>query len=110
MATPELLSIAAFFFLFLVLLGFISYNRSRIRQMLYHLGLCRGNELTEREYVALLEQYTSFLGYASFSPNRQQYPRLYTNPAFAAFAERSKRRMQYYAVALVVGMLANGLV
>jgi len=110
MATPELLSIAAFFFLFLVLLGFVSYNRSRIRQMLYHLGLCRGNELTEREYVVLLEQYTSFLGYASFSPNRQHYPRLYTNPAFAAFAERSKRMMQYYAVALVVGMLVNILV
>ena len=104
MTTTDLLSLAAF--LFLVLLGFVSYNRSRIRQMQYHLGLCRGRELTEREYTGLLDEYTSFLGYASFSPSRQHYPRLYTNPAFA---QRSKRIMQYYAVALVAGLLANML-
>ena len=109
MTTTDLLSLAAFFFLFPVLLGFVSYNRSRIRQMQYHLGLCRGRELTEREYTGLLDEHTSFLGYASFSPSRQHYPRLYTNPAFAAFAQRSKRIMQYYAVALVAGLLANML-
>jgi hypothetical protein len=109
MPITDLLPLAAFFFLFLVLIGFVSYNRSRIRQMLYHLGLCRGNELTEREYVDLLGEYTSFLGYASFSPSRRHYPRLYTNPAFAAFAQRSKRIMIYYAVALVAGLLANAL-
>ena len=55
MPTTVLLSLTAMLFLFLVLflvlLGFVSYNRSRIPQMLYHLGLCRGKELTEREYV-----------------------------------------------------------
>lgn len=109
MPTPVLLSLAAMLFMFLVLLGFVSYNRSRIRQLLYHLGLCRGRELTEREYVALLDEYTSFLGYVSFSPNRQHYPRLYTNPAFADFAQRSKRIVHYYAAALVAGLLLNML-
>ena len=51
-----------------------------------------------------------FLGYASFSPNRQAYPALYTNPAFAAFAQRSKRIMQYFAGAVTVGLLASLLV
>jgi len=85
----------------------VLYNRYRIRQMLYLLGLCRGRELSEKDYVALLDEYTSFLGYASFSPNRQHYPSLYTNPAFAAFAHRSKRIMQYLllAVASVIPMM-----
>ena len=95
MLLQETLSIAVFVFVFLHLFALVLYNRYRIRQMLYHLGLCRGRELTEKDYVDLLDEYTSFLGYASFSPNRKDYPSLYTNPAFAAFAQRSKRIMQY---------------
>ena len=59
--------------------------------------------------MARLNEYTSFLDYASFSPSRQHHPRLYTNPGFAAFAQRSKRIMQYYATALVAGLLLNRL-
>ena len=103
----EELSLAVFFFMFLHIFAFVLYNRYRIRQMLYQLGLCRGRELKEADYVDLLDEYTSFLGYASFSPNRRAYPALYTNPAFA---QRSKRIMQYFAGALTVGLLTALLI
>ena len=59
--------------------------------------------------MGLLDEDTSFLGYASFSPSRRHSPRTHTNLAFAAFAQRSRRIMQCYAVALVAGLLANML-
>lgn len=110
MLLHETLSIVISFFVFLHIFVLVLYNRYRIRQMLYHLGLCRGHKLTEKDYVDLLDEYTSFLGYASFSPNRKYYPSLYTNPAFAAFAQRSKRIMQYLVLAVVGGFLSLMLV
>ncbi|OGX89096.1 hypothetical protein BEN47_08195 [Hymenobacter lapidarius] len=102
----EILSLGLFFFVFLHVPAFVFYNRTRIQQMLYYINLCRGRELKEIDYLDLLDEYTSFLGYASFSPNRKYYPSLYTNAAFAAFAHRSKRIMQYFALVLVVGVLS----
>ena len=109
MTTEVILTIASTLSMIFGIPAFVLYNRYRIRQMLYHLNLCRGRELTEKEYVDLLDEYTSFLGYASFSPSRRHYPRLYTNPAFAAFTKRSKRVMQCLAGVLAVGILLNML-
>ena len=83
-------------------LAFVLYNRYRRTQLLRFLRECKGQELSERDFATLLDTYTSFLGFAMPSPNRKEYPMLYTNPAFKAFAHRSKRVMVYLVTGVVL--------
>jgi hypothetical protein len=104
----EWLSILAFFFVFIHLFAFVLYNKYRILQIIKHLSICRGKELSERDYQDLMESYTSFLGYAQGFPSKKHYNSLYTNPAFLTFYTKSSWLMKYLLSALAVGLVANG--
>jgi hypothetical protein len=88
----------------------VVFNKYRVKQLIKYISLSRGRELTEREFLELLDNYTSFLGYSSFSPSKKYYPRLYTNQKFAAFAKRSKDIMIYIFSALAVGVVGSVIV
>jgi hypothetical protein len=104
----EWLSILAFFFFFIHLFAFVFYNKYRIRQIIKYLSICRGRELSERDYKDLVESYTSFLGYAQGFPSKKHYNSLYTNPGFLTFYTKSSFMMKYLLCALAVGILATG--
>ncbi|MGY2134906.1 hypothetical protein ACW9KT_21930 [Hymenobacter sp. HD11105] len=82
------------------------YNKYRIKQLIKHISLCRGRELSESDFAHLLTKYTSFLSPLSFSPSREHYPTLYTNAAFASFAHQSKVIVRYLYAAIIVGYAA----
>lgn len=87
--------------LFVHVLAGALYNKYRLQQLLKYIHQCRGRELTEGEFSNLRRRYTSFLAASRFSPSRSQFPALYTNADFAAFARQSKQVMMYiYAVAI----------
>ncbi|OGX88098.1 hypothetical protein BEN47_09505 [Hymenobacter lapidarius] len=88
----------------------VIYNKYRVKQLIKYISLSRGRELSEHEFLELLDNYTSFLGYSSFSPSKKYYPRLYTNQEFAAFANRSKSTMIYLFSALAVGIIGSVVV
>ena len=88
----------------------VIYSKYRVKQLIKYISLSRGRELSERDFLELLDNYTSFLGYSSFSPSKRDYPKLYTNQEFAVFAKRSKSIMIYLFSALAVGVVGSGIV
>lgn len=91
-------------------LALVLYNRYRRRQLLHYLQVCRGQELSEQAFATLLATYTSFLGFALPAPSRRDYPTLYTNPAFQAFASRSNYLLAYLATGLVVSYVLASVI
>jgi hypothetical protein len=90
--------------------AFVLYNKYRIRQLIKYISLSRGKELSELAFSELLDSYTSFLGYSKFSPSREDYPSLYTNQEFAAFAKRSKNIMIYFASIMAAGIVGSAII
>jgi hypothetical protein len=87
------------------ILALVLYNRYRRAQLLHYLQICRHRELSEQEFSYLLNTYTSFLGFAMPSPSRSDYPKLYVNTDFDAFASRSKHILVYLVLAIVMGFV-----
>ena len=106
----QTISLLLFGVMFTHIFALVVYNRYRVKQLIKYISLSKGRELTEREFLELFDNYTSFLGYASFSPRKTDYPSLYTNQDFAAFAKRSKSIMIYLFSALAVGIIGSVLV
>ena len=91
-------------------LALVLYSRYRRTQLLHYFKVCRGQELSEQGFKALMATYKSFLGFAMRSPSRTDYPELYTNAALAAFASRSKNILIYLVVAIIVSYSLAGVV
>ena len=99
-----------FAFMAIHIVGLVIYNKYRVRQFIKYISLSRGKELSEREFLELSDGYTYFLGYAKLSPSKKDYPSLYANQAFAAFAKRSKTITVYLFSALAVGIIGSAIV
>ena len=106
----EALSLVLFGIMFTHIFAFVAYNKYRVKQFIKYISLSRGRELSERDFLELLDNYTSFLGYASFSPSKKDYPSFYTNQEFAAFAKRSKSVMIYFASILAVSLVGTAII
>ena len=106
----ETLSLFLFGVVFIHIFAFVAYNKYRVKQLIKYISSSRRRELSDREFSELLDNYTSFLGYSSFSPSKTDYPRLYTNQEFAAFAKRAKSIMIYLFSALTVGVIGSVIV
>ncbi len=103
----EWLSILAFFFVFVHIFAFVLYNKYRTSQIIKYISICRGRELSDKDFRDLLDSYTSFLGYAQGFPSKKYYGSMYTNGEFLAFYTKSKFIMKYLFSALALGVLAN---
>jgi hypothetical protein len=106
----EWLSILVFFFVFVHIFAFVLYNKYRIRQIIKYISICRGNELSDKDFRDLLESYTSFLGYTQGFPSKKYYGSMYTNSEFLAFYTKSRFMMKYLFSAVALGFLANGII
>lgn len=93
------------FILILTLINFSHFflliyaNKNRIRKLVVFLeDFRRDNLLTEKDYERLHDQYTGFLSYLEFFPDKDDYKALYENNDFDKFVTKTRRKLKYYAI------------
>ncbi len=83
----------------------VIYNKYRIRKIIKYLhAFFEDGILNKIQFQSLLSDYTSFLGYIAWFPDRELYASIY-NSRFTNFRRRSK-----YVILIAISLIALGTI
>lgn len=89
------------------LFGLIIYNRFRVRKTLSLIEELDLDQDRKKAYNNLINEYSGFMSFLAIKPHKTLYPELYVDRNNESFFLKSKKRLVYLGIVVVVSLICT---